>query len=162
MKTVKVEIEAVMRTYLTVAVVVSVPDDASEEDLEDIFHLLREEADRGDFVQDEEVGNYELVETRVTTVTQAAIWTAARGGDGEWAVSKVSMPMKVEEGIQPGQAQARPKGPTDPWGEDERFPREEWRGEVWSRSTSLGYWDWVEAQYDADEEVAGKMKDEPR
>ena len=32
---------------------------------------------------------------------------------------------------------------SDVWGEDDRFPREDWIYEVQNGNTSLGYWDWV-------------------
>lgn len=35
--------------------------------------------------------------------------------------------------------------PTNVWGEDGRFPRDDWSYEVQNRYTSLGYWDWVNA-----------------
>ena len=33
--------------------------------------------------------------------------------------------------------------PTDLWGEDSRFPRDDWSYEVQNNDTNLGYWDWV-------------------
>lgn len=33
--------------------------------------------------------------------------------------------------------------PKDPWGEDSRFPRDDWSYEVQNNDTNLGYWDWV-------------------
>jgi hypothetical protein len=33
--------------------------------------------------------------------------------------------------------------PTDVWGEDRRFPRDDWSYEVRNNGTNLGYWDWV-------------------
>lgn len=38
----------------------------------------------------------------------------------------------------------------DQWGSDEKYPRAEWRSEAFENNTSLGYWDWVDAQYDAE------------
>lgn len=36
----------------------------------------------------------------------------------------------------------------DHWGSDEKYPREDWQYLVSNNETSLGYWDWVDNQYD--------------
>jgi len=35
--------------------------------------------------------------------------------------------------------------PLNVWGEDEQFPREDWRYEVTNDDTNLGYWEWVKS-----------------
>ena len=32
------------------------------------------------------------------------------------------------------------------WGENERFPLQDWKLEVSENNTRLGYWDWVQVQ----------------
>jgi hypothetical protein len=38
------------------------------------------------------------------------------------------------------------------WGQDERYPRIDWRREVSEGDTNLGYWDWLLQQYDIHDE----------
>ena len=44
---------------------------------------------------------------------------------------------------------ARPTEAVDVWAEDPEYPSENWRYEADNGDTRLGYWDWVEAQRDA-------------
>jgi hypothetical protein len=37
-----------------------------------------------------------------------------------------------------------PKKP-EPWAEDSRFTRQDWKDEVHGNATNLGYWEWVDA-----------------
>jgi len=37
----------------------------------------------------------------------------------------------------------------DPWGNDPCYPRADWQHEVAENNTSLGYWEWVDAQREA-------------
>lgn len=41
--------------------------------------------------------------------------------------------------------------PRDPWGSDDKYPREDWQYLVKNSETSLGYWDWVDNQYDLED-----------
>jgi len=41
----------------------------------------------------------------------------------------------------------------DVWSEDTEFPREDWRLDVQNCDTSLGYWDWVNSQREATQDM---------
>jgi len=43
--------------------------------------------------------------------------------------------------------------PDDYWGEDPDYPLEDWRYEVANNDTRLGYWEWVAAEKEANDDV---------
>ena len=38
------------------------------------------------------------------------------------------------------------------WGEDQKFPREEWQQEVAERNKQRGYWEWVLSQQEQEDD----------
>ena len=56
--------------------------------------------------------------------------------------------MSSEDAKAPATASAPTPPARDPWGSDPKYPREYWQYEVNNGDTSLGYWDWVDNQYD--------------
>ncbi len=38
------------------------------------------------------------------------------------------------------------------WGEDKAYPRDEWQREVWGGDTQRGYWDWVAAHLEQEDD----------
>jgi hypothetical protein len=40
----------------------------------------------------------------------------------------------------------------DVWGQDDRFPRADWKFEVADGATGLGYWEWVDHQIEANQD----------
>ncbi len=38
----------------------------------------------------------------------------------------------------------------DGWGENERYPRFDWKADVANNDTNLGYWEWVAHQQEAE------------
>ena len=47
---------------------------------------------------------------------------------------------------------------SDPWGEDPKHPRKDWRHDVADDNTSLGYWDWVDSIKECEDEETATLE----